>query len=272
MCYQALSDVFRWIACISLVLQVGKVYHQAAGFFKVFWSIVRPDFEFLKYTPYLTLVDELWNVYCEYFGEDQLRYSTVIKAASRCIFRWIACDHFSLLRVGKVSPSLLVSSLLSGGIILYMGSANERWRYNVTSSLIGWAHTQNDSCLSTGLTRVLCLTCTYLPAGPNQGDPIRSGKAISHLHTLRDFLNSLWPVGLFDIKTIHYQYRNSHYKDETIVNRYNGIPYSGKMISLYWFSPMVMPYGDIDFGPWKSAIRTPKLLWVHLSISQHWFR
>ena len=25
-----------------------------------------------------------------------------------------------------------------------MGSANERWRYNVTSSLIGWAHTQND--------------------------------------------------------------------------------------------------------------------------------
>ena len=25
-----------------------------------------------------------------------------------------------------------------------MGSANERWCYNVTSSLIGWAHTQND--------------------------------------------------------------------------------------------------------------------------------
>ena len=30
------------------------------------------------------------------------------------------------------------------GIILGMGSANETWRYNVTSSLIGWAHTQND--------------------------------------------------------------------------------------------------------------------------------
>ena len=29
------------------------------------------------------------------------------------------------------------------GIILSMGSANERRRYNVTSSLIGWAHTQN---------------------------------------------------------------------------------------------------------------------------------
>ena len=29
-------------------------------------------------------------------------------------------------------------------IILCMRPANERWRYNVTPSLIGWAHTQND--------------------------------------------------------------------------------------------------------------------------------
>ena len=34
------------------------------------------------------------------------------------------------------------------GIILGMGSANERRRYIVTSSLIGWAHTQNDPCIS----------------------------------------------------------------------------------------------------------------------------
>ena len=30
--------------------------------------------------------------------------------------------------------------------ILCMRPANERWRYNVTSSLIGWAHAQNDPC------------------------------------------------------------------------------------------------------------------------------
>ena len=30
------------------------------------------------------------------------------------------------------------------GIILCMRTADERRRYNVTSSLIGWAHTQND--------------------------------------------------------------------------------------------------------------------------------
>ena len=32
------------------------------------------------------------------------------------------------------------------GIILWMRPANERRRYIVTSSLIGWAHTQNDPC------------------------------------------------------------------------------------------------------------------------------
>ena len=32
------------------------------------------------------------------------------------------------------------------GIILCMHPANERQRYNVKSSLIGWAHTQNDPC------------------------------------------------------------------------------------------------------------------------------
>ena len=34
--------------------------------------------------------------------------------------------------------------LLKSGIILCMHSANERWLYIVTSSLIGWAHTQNE--------------------------------------------------------------------------------------------------------------------------------
>ena len=31
-------------------------------------------------------------------------------------------------------------------IILCMHTANERWRYKVTPSLIGWTHTQNDPC------------------------------------------------------------------------------------------------------------------------------
>ena len=38
-----------------------------------------------------------------------------------------------------------VYSINHAGIILGMGSANERWCYMVTSSLIGWAHIQNDA-------------------------------------------------------------------------------------------------------------------------------
>ena len=37
------------------------------------------------------------------------------------------------------------------GIILFMCPANERWRYNITSSLIGWAH--NADLLPTGPSR-----------------------------------------------------------------------------------------------------------------------
>ena len=36
------------------------------------------------------------------------------------------------------------SEILVTGVILYMCPAYERWRYNVTSSFIGWMDTQND--------------------------------------------------------------------------------------------------------------------------------
>ena len=38
--------------------------------------------------------------------------------------------------------------------ILCMGPANGRRSYNVTSSLIGWAHTQNDPCSSSEILRI----------------------------------------------------------------------------------------------------------------------
>ena len=37
-------------------------------------------------------------------------------------------------------------ALGDSGMILCMCAANERWRYSVTPSLIGWAHTQYDPC------------------------------------------------------------------------------------------------------------------------------
>ena len=37
--------------------------------------------------------------------------------------------------------------------IMGMDSASERWRYIVTSSLIGWAHTQSDLCIRPWMAR-----------------------------------------------------------------------------------------------------------------------
>ena len=56
----------------------------------------------------------------------------------------------------KNLTALLVMSAMYSGIILWMHPANERWRYIVTLSLIGWVHTQNDPCV------VGILLCYYL--------------------------------------------------------------------------------------------------------------
>ena len=55
-----------------------------------------------------------------------------------CLWR-LTANH-----CGMVKPMSDFGTNTIAGIILGMGSANGRWRYNVTSSLIGWAHAQND--------------------------------------------------------------------------------------------------------------------------------
>ena len=50
----------------------------------------------------------------------------------------------SVAQVIAVCGSCLVGDCSAAGIVLCMHPANERRRYIVTSSLIGWAHTQND--------------------------------------------------------------------------------------------------------------------------------
>ena len=49
------------------------------------------------------------------------------------------------------------------------------------------------------------------------------------------------PGPWFNIKMSSYQYRKSHCGDKTVVRLsylHNGISYTGKMTSLYWFSPL----------------------------------
>ena len=46
----------------------------------------------------------------------------------------------------KIMCYVHVRNVVIAGMVLCMCPANERWRYIVTSSLIGWAHTRNDPC------------------------------------------------------------------------------------------------------------------------------
>ena len=52
--------------------------------------------------------------------------------------------HGMVLHIHQIVFFIETMKYTYAGVILGMGSANERRRYNVTSSLIGWAHTQND--------------------------------------------------------------------------------------------------------------------------------
>ena len=58
------------------------------------------------------------------------------------------------------------SAAKSPGIILCMRQANERRCYNVTSSLIGWVHTQKDPWISPICFRVLPWHCDILILSP----------------------------------------------------------------------------------------------------------
>ena len=61
-----------------------------------------------------------------------------------CIEQWRSLVYW-LLSIYLVKPF--------SGILLCMRSANKRWRYIVTLSLIGWAHTQNNPCI---LNDIIC--------------------------------------------------------------------------------------------------------------------
>ena len=83
-----------------------------------------------------------WNI-------TPLTYSLPGLLRRSLIFKSSHCNSFEI-RVGDGIT----------GIILGMDSGNTGRRYNVTSSRIEWAHTQNDSC--TGIMLIVKVTCLYL--------------------------------------------------------------------------------------------------------------
>ena len=83
----------------------------------------------------------MWNFY--YIGIRQKKHEQTqpYKAATDLKVG----QSSELSRAAQFKPSRkLMKKPVAPEIILGMGSANERRRYIVTASLIGWAHTQND--------------------------------------------------------------------------------------------------------------------------------
>ena len=114
------------------------------------------------------------------------------------------------------------------GIFLFMRPANEKRRYLVTSSVIGWAHTQKDPW------RFIDGDPAERIFNPSSAGPVN----------MRDpkFVITTLAGPWFNIKMTSYQYRKSHCGDKTILRPsylHNGISYTGKTTSSYWIRAQV---------------------------------
>ena len=80
------------------------------------------------------------------------------------------------------------------------------------------------------------------------------------------YWGQLRPGGWINIKMSSYQYRKSHCGDKTILRPsylHNGISYTGKMTSLYWFSPLnTASYQNIGLHLFNNSHTCPT---VHIS-------
>ena len=90
------------------------------------------------------------------------------------LLTWV---YVPLLATSTSSPSL--KSYMPGtkrqniaGIILFMCPTNERRRYSVTSSLIGWAHKQNDPCRQNYLLQNIYVYIDSNVIGPADQKPM----------------------------------------------------------------------------------------------------
>ena len=67
---------------------------------------------------------------------------------------FVLSDHILTIDVAT-APTL-------PGIIVGMGSTNERWCYIIKLSLIGWTHTRNDSCVQDAFMFISYLQLDFL--------------------------------------------------------------------------------------------------------------
>ena len=83
---------------------------------------------------------------------------------------------------------------------------------------------------------------------------------ISSMDFYGTHLTPILPGPWFNIKMSSYQYRKSHCGDKMVVRSsylHNGISYTGKMASLYWFSPQMC--SKYPFEIWGCKIHSTSL-------------
>ena len=98
------------------------------------------------------------------------------------------CDTCTLSWFGWI----VILSIFHGtqsGIIMCRCPVNERRRYNVTSSLIGWAHSQNDPCSVKYFFKV-CFTVSNHNSGLEQDCSISSVSTVEILQSCTN--SSIW--------------------------------------------------------------------------------
>ena len=120
--------------------------------------------------------------------------------------------------------------------------ANERWRYNVTSSLIGWAHAHAGPCSSAAQMQDLDMVIT-VPADDLVLKNLKPSVTTMMTGSTNIRLGKiLLPGPWFNIKMLSYQYRKSQCGDKTAVGSsylHNGNFYTGMMVSLYRINALV---------------------------------
>ena len=101
-----------------------------------------------------------------------------------------------------------------------------------------------------------------------------SEQNISSKIWIMSYRNWYWDPGpWFNIKKSSYQYRKSHYGDETILRPsylHNGISYSGKTTSLYWIRAQVRMVSPVT---WEShhipgGVASPMIREFHYTLEQ----
>ena len=162
----------------------------------------------------------------------------------KCLFRCGSKETSKLRVIGLCAGN----SPVTGEFPTQRGSNAENvsiwWRHHVIIPSIYLTISYDFFIISHHtISKTNCSTNMW-ESGWRQTYAVSSVPITGHPRCIMGHVNPLPPGPWFKIKMSSYQYRKFHCGDKTVVRSsylHNGISYTGKMASLYWFSPQ----GDV---------------------------